>query len=285
MKLATFTQGGRTRIGLVEGREIADVGAAAELPRDMVGLLRLGAEGVRRAAAALPVAPRIPLAEARLEPPVPNPPKFLAVGLNYEDHVREVGAKRPDFPSCFAKLSNAINGPYDPVQRPRISAALDYEGELGVVIGRRGRHIAKADAPAHVAGYCCVNDVSVRDWQKLSPQVVLAKNFDSHAPFGPWIVTPDEVGDPHALRIRTLVNGEVRQDSNTKEMIFNCFDLIEIISRAMTLEPGDVISTGTPPGVALGMKEPRWLKVGDVVRVEIEKLGHIENRIVEEPRG
>lgn len=283
MKLATFTHDGRTRIGAVEDDQVADL-TAAGLPADMRSLLALGAEGLKRAAAARDAAPRFPLSSVRLEPPVPNPSKFLAVGLNYEDHVKEVGAKRPDFPSCFAKLPNAVNGPFDPVQRPRVSDSLDYEGELGVVIGRRGRHISRSDAPAHVAGYCVVNDVSVREWQKLSPQVVLAKNFDGHAPFGPWLTTPDEVGDPHKLRIRTLVNGEVRQDSKTAEMIFDCFALIEILSRAMTLEVGDVITTGTPPGVALGMNPPRWLKAGDVVRVEIEKLGYIENRIVEEPR-
>lgn len=284
MKLATFTHDRRTRIGVVEGDRIADVTATASgLPQDMRGLLELGPDGLKRVKAALALAPRLALEEVRLEAPVPDPRKFLAVGLNYEDHVKEVGAKRPDFPSCFAKLPNAINGPFDPVQRPRVSDSLDYEGELGVVIGRGGRHIAKADAPAHVAGYCVVNDFSTREWQKLSPQVVLAKNFDSHAPFGPWITTPDEVGDPHRLAIRTLVNGKIRQDSNTREMIFDCFALIEILSRAITLEPGDVITTGTPPGVALGMNPPRWLKVGDAVRVEIEKLGAIENRIVEEP--
>jgi len=284
MKLATFTQGKRTRIGVVEGDRIADVTATADLPQDMLSLLRQGADGVKRVAAALDKAPRLALKDVRLEAPIPNPPKFLAIGLNYENHVKEVGAKRPDFPSCFAKLSNAFNGPYDPVQRPRVSEALDYEVELGVVIGKRGRHISQADAPAHVAGYCVINDVSVRDWQKMTSQVVLAKNFDTHAPFGPWITTADEVGDPHKLRIGTLVNGERRQDSNTSDMIFNCYHLIEIVSRAMTLEPGDVISTGTPEGVALGMKTPLWMKVGDVVRCEIEKLGFIENRIVEEPR-
>jgi len=284
MKLATFTQGKRTRIGVVEGDRIADVTATADLPQDMLSLLRQGADGVKRVAAALDKAPRLALKDVRLEAPILNPPKFLAIGLNYENHVKEVGAKRPDFPSCFAKLSNAFNGPYDPVQRPRVSEALDYEVELGVVIGKRGRHISQADAPAHVAGYCVINDVSVRDWQKMTSQVVLAKNFDTHAPFGPWITTADEVGDPHKLRIGTLVNGERRQDSNTSDMIFNCYHLIEIVSRAMTLEPGDVISTGTPEGVALGMKTPLWMKVGDVVRCEIEKLGFIENRIVEEPR-
>ena len=284
MKIATFTQGKRTRIGVVEGDKIADVTAAADLPQDMLSLLRQGADGMKRVAAALDKAPRLALKDVRLEAPILNPPKFLAIGLNYENHVKEVGAKRPDFPSCFAKLSNAINGPYDPVQRPRVSEALDYEVELGVVIGKRGRHISQADAPAHVAGYCVINDVSVRDWQKMTSQVVLAKNFDTHAPFGPWITTADEVGDPHKLRIGTLVNGERRQDSNTSDMIFNCYHLIEIVSRAMTLEAGDVISTGTPEGVALGMKTPIWMKVGDVVRCEIEKLGFIENRIVEEPR-
>lgn len=284
MKLATFTHDLKTRFGVVDADRVVDVtSGASDLPRDLASFLELGPGAFERVRAALKSAPRLGLAEVKLEAPIPRPSKFLAVGLNYRDHVEEVGDSLPELPSCFVKLANAINGPYDPVQRPRVSDTLYYEAELGFVIGKRGRHIGKADAAAHIAGYCVVNDFSTRGWQRLSPQVVLAKNFDTHAPFGPWITTPDEVGDPHALRIRAFVNGETRQDSNTANMILSCFELVEILSRAMTLEVGDVVTTGTPSGVGMGFKPPRWLKVGDMVRIEIEKLGAIENRVIDEP--
>lgn len=284
MKLATFTEGGRTRIGVVEDGRIADVCAAdPSLPTDMTAFLKTGAAGRTALARALAGAPRRPLAEVRLEAPVPHPGKFLAVGLNFADHIREIGAATPAFPSTFAKMTTCIAGPTDPVHRPRVSDSLDYEGELGLVIGRRCRHVPKERGLEVVAGYVVVNDFTVRDWVRLTPQVVIPKSFDTHGPFGPWITTADEIPDPQALAIRTLVNGEVRQQSSTAEMIFTCADLVSLLSQAVTLEPGDVITTGTPPGVGEGFTPKRYLQPGDVVRVEIEGLGHIENKVIAEP--
>ena len=286
MKLATFTDSAGTRIGVVEGSEVVDITAAApELPKDMTAFSGLGADGIKKANAASADAPRLTLESVKLEAPVPNPGKFLAVGLNYADHIRELNAPTPEFPSCFAKVRTCINCPYDPVHRPRVSDTLDYDGELGFVIGRRCRHVPKDRAPEVIAGYLVVNDFTVREWVAKTPQVVIPKSFDTHGPFGPWIVTPDEVGDPHGLSIKTWVNDELRQDSSTGQMIFDCYDLVEILSRAVTLEPGDVITTGTPYGVGEGFDPKRYLKPGDVVRVEIEKLGFVENAVIEEPES
>ncbi len=284
MKLATFTEGGRTRIGVVENARIADVSAAEPaIPADMTAFLALGAAGRALLDRALASAPRRPLAEVRLEAPVPRPGKFLAVGLNFADHIKELGASTPAFPATFAKMASCITGPYDPVHQPRVSDSLDYEGELGLVIGTRCRHVPRERALEVVAGYVVVNDLTVREWVALTPQVVIPKSFDTHGPFGPWITTVDEIPDPQALAIRTSVNGEVRQRSSTAEMIFGCADLIALLSQALTLEPGDLITTGTPPGVGEGFTPKRYLRPGDVVRVEIDGLGHIENRVVAEP--
>jgi len=284
MKLAIFTDARGSRIGVVEGSEIADVTAVApEIPGDMTALLALGKEGFKRVAKAASSAPRLALDGVRLEAPVPKPGKFLAVGLNYADHIREMGVPTPEFPSCFAKMSTCINGPYDPVHRPRVSDTLDYEGELGFVIGRRCRHVPRERAQEVIAGYMVFDDFTVREWVAKTPQVVIPKSFDTHGPFGPWIVTADEVGDPHGLTIRTWVNGELRQDSTTDQMTFDCFDLVEILTRAVTLEPGDVITTGTPYGVGEGFKPKRYLQPGDVVKVEVEKLGFVENAVIDEP--
>jgi 2-keto-4-pentenoate hydratase/2-oxohepta-3-ene-1,7-dioic acid hydratase in catechol pathway len=286
MKLATFTDDKGTRIGVVEGSEVVDVTAAApELAKDMAVFLALGTDGLSKAAAAMSGAPRLTLESVKLEAPVPNPGKFLAVGLNYADHIRELNAPTPEFPSCFAKVRTCINGPYDPVHRPRVSDTLDYEGELGFVIGRRCRHVPKDRAREVIAGYVVVNDFTVREWVAKTPQVVIPKSFDTHGPFGPWIVTSDEAGDPHALAIKTWVNDELRQDSNTGQMTFDCYDLVEILSRAVTLEPGDVITTGTPYGVGEGFDPKRYLQPGDVVKVEIDKLGFVENPVIEEPES
>jgi 2-keto-4-pentenoate hydratase/2-oxohepta-3-ene-1,7-dioic acid hydratase in catechol pathway len=183
----------------------------------------------------------------------------------------------------FNKQTSAVTGPYDPIHLPRVSPALDYEGELGFVIGRRCRHVPRDRAHQVIAGYTIVNDVSVRDWQRKSPTMILGKSFDTHAPFGPWIITPDELGDPHKLELRTFVNGEQRQHSNTKNLIFDCYAQVETLSTVFTLLPGTVISTGTPGGVAAAMDPPKWLKVGDVVRIEIEGIGQIENKVIAEP--
>jgi 2-keto-4-pentenoate hydratase/2-oxohepta-3-ene-1,7-dioic acid hydratase in catechol pathway len=226
--------------------------------------------------------PQFQLAEIRLKAPVPHPQKILAIGLNYADHIEESGVPKPDRQIWFSKLPNAVNGPYDPIQIPKASTAVDYEAEFVVIVGRRCRHVSKADAASAIFGYCAGNDVSVRDWQFHTSQWILGKSFDTHAPFGPWIVTPDEIGDPHALGIRCLVNGEMRQNSNTRNLVFNVFDQIALLSEAMTLEPGDVIFTGTPGGVGFATKPPTFLKAGDVVRVEIDRIGALEAGMVAE---
>lgn len=287
MKLATFTpKSGRadTRIGVVDGDEIVDLAAAApDLPREMRAFLEAGIGAMGAASEAVGSGPRIPLAEVRLEAPIARPPKFLAVGLNYADHVAEAGLETPEHPTIFNKQSTCVTGPTDPVHVPRASHVLDYEGELGFVIGRPARHVSRDDAADYIAGYTVVNDVTVRDWQFRTPTWTMGKSFDTHGPTGPWIVTSDEIGDPHQLRLRTFVNGELRQDSNTKELIFDCFHLVEYLSTAFTLEPGDIVATGTPSGVGIVMKPARLLKAGDVVNVQIEGIGEIENPIVDEP--
>lgn len=285
MKLATFTYEARTRLGVVAGAEVIDLAAAApDLPRDMCAFLAAGDTALAAARAAPDAAgARLPLADVHLEAPVPRPPEFIAVGLNYRDHIAETGRDTPEFPVIFNKQTSCVNGPYDAVHVPRASDTLDYEGEMAFVIGRACRHVPRDRAAEVIAGYCIVNDVSVRDWQRRSPTNVLGKGWDTHGPMGPWIVTPDEIGDPHALDIRTTVSGELRQQSNTRHLLFDCFTLVELLSTMCTLHPGTVITTGTPSGVAAAMTPPRWLQPGDTVRVEIAGIGHIENQVVPEP--
>jgi len=285
MKLATFTHAGSTRIGAVDGEAIVDLAAAApSLPRDMLGFLEAGSEALAAAKAAIASGPRLPLASVRLEAPIARPPKFLAVGLNYADHVAESGVEKPKHPTIFNKQSTCVIGPGDAIHVPRASHVLDYEGELGFVIGRRCRHVSRDDAADVIAGYLVVNDVTVRDWQLRTPTWTMGKSFDTHGPIGPWIVTTDELSDPHRLSLRTWVNGELRQESNTKELIFDCFSLVEHFSTAFTLEPGDVVATGTPSGVGITRKPPLLLKAGDIVRIEIEGIGRLENPVIDEPR-
>jgi 2-keto-4-pentenoate hydratase/2-oxohepta-3-ene-1,7-dioic acid hydratase in catechol pathway len=284
MKLATFTHDDETRIGLVLGDEVADLARARpDLPSDMLAFLEAGPSAMSAAASAIDTAPRIPLADVRLQAPIARPPKFLAVGLNYADHVAESGLETPEHPTIFNKQSNCVTGPTDPIHLPRASHVLDYEGELGFVIGRRCRHVSRDDAPDVIAGYLVVNDVSVRDWQLRTPTWTMGKSFDTHGPIGPWIATADEIRDPHQLRLRTWVNGELRQESNTKELIFDCFALVEHFSTAFTLEPGDIVATGTPSGVGIAQQPPKLLTAGDVVRIEIEGIGWIENPVIDEP--
>jgi len=223
--------------------------------------------------------PDAALANVRLLAPVARPGKIMAIGLNYADHIRETGQKMPPHQIWFTKAVTSINGPFDPIELPIASAQLDYEAELVVIIGKRCKHVPRERAAEVVFGYCAGNDVSVRDWQMQTAQWVLGKSFDTHAPIGPWIVTADEMGDPHTMGIRCFVNGERRQDSNTGNLVFNVYDQIAHLSRAMTLEPGDIIFTGTPGGVGLAMQPPQWLKAGDKVRVEIDRIGAIEAEI------
>lgn len=285
MKLVSFTHGGSTRIGALEGDEVVDFSASSQgLPPDMLAFLEQGAAALQAAQAACASGRgRMALADVKLEAPIRRPPKILAVGLNYSDHVAETGLKAPEIPMIFNKQSTSITGPRDVIHRPKESDQLDYEGELGIVIGKRCRRVPKDKASQVIAGYTIVNDVSVRDWQFRSATTTMGKSWDTHCPMGPYIVTVDEVPDPHSLNLRTWVNGELRQSSNTKYLIFDCFDIVEHLSTAFTLEPGDVIPTGTPSGVVLGMDPRVWLKPGDVVRIAIDRLGEIENEVIAEP--
>jgi 2-keto-4-pentenoate hydratase/2-oxohepta-3-ene-1,7-dioic acid hydratase in catechol pathway len=251
----------------------------------MLALLEAGDAGLAAAKAATVRAPRLELTKVRLEAPIARPPKILAVGLNYRAHAEESGMPIPVVPVIFNKQSTSAAGPFDVVYRPRESTQIDYEGELAVVIGKRCRRVPAGKARSVVAGYAIANDVSVRDWQLRVPTMTMGKSWDTHCPFGPWITTPDEAGDPHALDLKTWVNGELRQDANTSDLIFDTDRIIEHLSTAFTLEAGDIIVTGTPSGVGLWMDPKSWLAAGDVVRIEIEGLGAIENRVVEEPEG
>lgn len=287
MKLVTFTQGGSTRIGVLNGDAIVDLSVAApNLPREMCAFLEAGADALATARqAAGNTSAQVALKDVRLEAPILRPPKILAVGLNYKDHIAETGNKTPEVPMIFNKQSTAVNRPNGDIHLPRVSEQLDYEGEFAIVIGRYCRHVPKNRAHEVIVGYTIVNDVSVRDWQRRVPTFTMGKSWDTHCPLGPCITTADEVGDPHTLDLKTWVNGELRQHSNTSQLLFNCFALVEHLSTVFTLEPGDVISTGTPGGVAAAMKPPKWLKPGDVVKIAIEKLGELENRVIAEPEG
>lgn len=272
------------RLGLLIADRIIDLAAAApDLPADLRALLAAGSAARERLdAVAAKGGSGLPLADVRLLAPL-RPGKCLAIGLNYRDHAEEMGNTLPKHPIVFTKQATAIQDPYGPVHLPRVSDQLDYEGELVCVIGRRCRHVPRDRACEVIAGYCVGNDFSVRDWQRRTGQFTMGKSFDTHAPFGPWLVTADAVEDPHALDLKTYVNDELRQSSNTEQLIFDCYDLIAHLSQAFTLEPGDIIFTGTPSGVGAASAPPRFLHAGDRVRVEIEGLGFIENRIVPEP--
>lgn len=288
MKLVTFSIHGQASIGKIVGNQVIDLPASdSRIPATMRAFLQVGSSAMAHAQAIdVESAVTYPLADVRLEAPVPNPSKFLAIGMNYKKHVQEAidaGIKVPDSQVWFNKQVSCVNGPFDAVHLPRASDKLDYEAELGVVIGKRCRHVTAENAHEVVAGYLICNDVSVRDWQMRSPTMTLGKSFNTHGPIGPWIVTADEIRDPHALNMRMLVNGEVKQEVRTDEMIYNVWDQIAYLSTVMTLEPGDIIATGTPSGVGVAMKPPQFRKAGDVMRVEIDDIGHIENIVVPEP--
>jgi 2-keto-4-pentenoate hydratase/2-oxohepta-3-ene-1,7-dioic acid hydratase in catechol pathway len=287
MKLVTFTESGRTRIGAVVDGAIVDFSHVdPSLPADMRSFLAAGRAAWDRARAALGArAPRLPLGSVRLEAPIPNPGKVLAIGLNYADHVAESGQTTPAHQIWFNKQWNSVTGPGDVVVPAAAPQRVDYEAELCFVIGRRCRHVPKERAHEVIFGYTCGNDVSVRDWQLRTPQFTLGKSFATHAPMGPWLVTADEFGDPHTKDIACFVNGERRQHSNTRHLIFDCFAQVAELSTAFQLDPGDVVFTGTPGGVGAAMRPPRFLAVGDRVRVEIEAIGALDNVCVaEEPR-
>ena len=253
----------------------------------MLSFLEAG-EGAANNAIALCKNPKskISLSDVELLAPISRPPKIIAIGLNYADHLEEVRAagremETPVVPMIFNKQSLSSTGPYQDIHDPKVSEMLDFEGELTFVIGKKCRHVPKEKANEVIAGYTIANDLSVRDWQLRVPTFTIGKSFDTHCPFGPAIVTPDEISDPHNLDLVTEVNGEKRQSSNTKHLIFNCFDLVEHLSTAFTLEPGDLVLTGTPGGV--GVIEGKFLKNGDTVKISISELGHIENKVIDEP--
>jgi 2-keto-4-pentenoate hydratase/2-oxohepta-3-ene-1,7-dioic acid hydratase in catechol pathway len=286
MRLVTFEYAGVVEYGTIDGEEIRVVSREPGCPRTLRSLLAGGRsamqwveEGRRRAAV-------IPLSTVRLLPPIPDPRKFLCVGGNYQSHLDEAarrGISRGTGQVWFNKQVSCVAGPYDVVHRPRISVKFDYEGELGVVIGQRCRNVPRTEAAAVVAGYVVCNDLSVRDWQMRAPTGTLGKSFDTHGPFGPWLVTAEEIPDPQALTLRTSVNGQVRQSASTREMIHDVGALIEELTTAVTLEPGDILATGTPAGVGGLMTPPQFLVAGDRVRVEIDGIGYIENLVIEEP--
>lgn len=285
MKLVSFRRNGASGVGVLLEEEIVDLAAARpEWGGDMLSFLSAG-EAAREAARAAvdDGSHRLPLASVRLEAPVPKPGKFLAVGLNYADHIAETGRQAPEFPTFFNKQTTCVNRPGGPIHVPRASSRVDYEGELAFVIGRRCRHVRRDEAARVIAGYTIVNDVSVRDWQARAPTMILGKGWDTHGPMGPCLVTADELGDPHALDLRTWVNGEPRQSSNTRHLIFDCYTLVETLSTMCTLEPGDVVATGTPSGVGVAMQPPKFLADGDLVRIEIAGIGRLESPVVDEP--
>ncbi len=284
MRLASFSLGGGPiRPGLVLGDEIIDLSdSATGLPPTMAGLLALGPaalEGVRAAPGG--GAARHALTDVRRHAPVPDPPVILAIGMNYRAHVAELGREPPEWQYWFNKQRSAIAGPGYPIVLPAVSDMVDYEGELAMVIGPRCQHVPAARAFDVVAGFTVINDVSARDWQLRSPTFTMGKSFDTHAPCGPELVTPDEIGDPGNLTLRTWVNDELRQDSTTADLIFGCAEMIEYLTTAFPLEPGTVIATGTPAGVGAGFNPPRFLAEGDTVRIAIEGIGELVNPVVQ----
>lgn len=225
---------------------------------------------------------KLRLDDVQLLAPIPRPPKLICVGLNYRDHAQETGAQIPKVPTIFNKFATSVIGPGANVILPKVSKAPDYEGEFAFVIGRGGRNIASEDWQNHVFGYTLVNDVTARDYQRATTQWLMGKTFDTFAPLGPWIVTADEIADPHDLDIQMEINGEILQDSNTRELIFKIPDLIAFLSSVFTLEPGDVVSTGTPAGVGFARKPPRYLHPGDQMTVRIPAIGELRNPVVAE---
>lgn len=237
--------------------------------------------------AAAPVAPPagegIPLANVKLHAPLTNPGKLIMIGLNYRDHAIESGMPIPTKPTVFSKFNSSIIGPGDTIVLPKASSQPDYEAEFAFIIGKKARGVKKEAWRDYVYGYTIINDVSARDWQLATPQWLMGKTCDTFCPMGPWITTADEIADPHNLNIGIKVSGEVLQNSSTKELIFNIGELIEYMSQVMTLEPGDIVSTGTPPGVGMARKpEPRWLRAGDTCEVWIEGLGSLVNPVAAE---
>jgi len=269
------------RAGVLVEDGVIDVSRlVGPLPTDVLGLIQGGQSVLDRVREAASRARATPLADVRLLAPIPRPPKIVCIGVNYADHAAEAGRALPRWPTVFLKAPSCIIGPGDPIVRPPTTEQLDYEVELAVVIGRRAKSVSRGDAMAYVAGYTIMNDASARDLQLgKDGGIILGKNFDTSAPFGPAITLSDELPDPTNLGIRTWVNGELRQDGNTHNLIFDVPAIIAFLTQQLTLEPGDVIATGTPAGVGLGMKPQVWLRPGDTVRMEVDGIGVLENPV------
>jgi len=280
MKLASFRLAGRLSYGVVVGDGVVDVGArlGARFPSLRAALAGDALGEIARAAASKP---DLALTDVMLLPPIPAPDKIVCIGLNYRAHAAEAGLKVPEHPSLFLRLNNTLVPHGGALVRPSVSSDMDYEGELAVVIGRGGRHIVAAQALDHVAGYSCFNDGSLRDYQRQH-SVAVGKNFVATGGFGPWLVTRDEIADPSQLILTTRLNGAEVQRGETADMIFSVPQIISYVSAFTRLEPGDVISTGTPPGVGMARKPPLWLKPADMVDVEISKIGVLRNSVVAE---
>ncbi|MBV9082281.1 MAG: fumarylacetoacetate hydrolase family protein [Acidobacteriaceae bacterium] len=284
MRFITFEVEGTARPGVLSGNEtVVDLSTAGF--RTLLDFIASGKDGLRKAQEVLESgadASKRPLSTVRLLAPIPTPRKLLCVGLNYLDHAKESGSEIPNVPTMFNKFATAVIGPGANIVLPKVSKAPDYEGEFAFVIGKGGRHIKPEGWANHVFGYTILNDVSARDFQRATTQWLMGKTFDTFAPMGPWIVTADEVADPHNLDVKTEINGELMQNSNTRELIFKIPDLISYLSSVFTLEPGDIVSTGTPPGVGFARNPPRWLRPGDDVVVKISGIGELRNPVTAE---
>jgi 2-keto-4-pentenoate hydratase/2-oxohepta-3-ene-1,7-dioic acid hydratase in catechol pathway len=284
MKLITFTYQNQTRVGAVIDDRVVDSLDNTKIPGTMIDFLSAGTEALQAMQGLINSGEhRIALADVKLHAPVPRPPKYMAIALNYADHIAETGKDRPEYPSFFTKQSTCVIASGEAIHMPKVSDKLDYEGELAFVIGQRCRHVPVEKAREVIAGFMIANDVSVRDWQARSPTMMIGKSFDTCGPLGPWLVTADEISDPHNLSLKTWVDDELRQNANTSEMLFNCYEMVAYLSQAMTLEVGDVISTGTPSGVGVKMTPRGYLKVGQTVRIAIESIGELVNTVIAEP--
>ncbi len=280
MRLVTFQRGKSAEPGVVTGDKVVGLSGAGYT--DMLSVIAGGKTALDEVEKYAATAPGDELASVKLMAPLARPPKVICVGLSYRDHAIESNMEIPKVPTIFNKFSTSIVGPGDQVILPKHSEKPDYEAEFAVVIGKGGRYIPEDKWKEHVFGYTIVNDVSARDYQMATTQWLMGKTFDTFCPIGPWIVTADEIADPHALDIKMTINGEVLQNSNTRELIFNIPALMAYISGVCTLEPGDIISTGTPAGVGLGFKPPRWLKPGDNMVVTVQGIGELRNPVVAE---
>ena len=280
MRITTFSKGsqepeaGVVVDGLVHG--LSDIGYP-----DAISFLEGGTDAIGRATGHRTGA-GIPIEEVRLHAPIPNPGKFICIGLNYRDHAIESGMEIPEIPTVFTKYGNAVCGPGDPIVLPSVSSQVDYEAEFAFVIGKRAKRVNAADWEDYVFGYTCVHDVSARDYQLATTQWTIGKTFDSFGPMGPVLVSKDEIPDPSNLRIRFELNGRILQDSNTDQLVFDVPALLEYLSEVMTLEPGDIVSTGTPPGVGMARKPPIYLQPGDTCSVIVEGIGELVNPCVSE---